>query len=325
MRVYDSNLELMKKYLFLLVAICSCLCAVAQKPVVVVDHFTSASCKKADLINLRNHVIAGIYETGNVNLIDLEAESTTLSIEANRRSSEYALADPTARIGEMKTLGANYVITGDASKIGADKKRTDYYTGNVVFTLKVVNTEDGTIVGAEAYQYSDIQGGSGSTADKAVYETLGKVKREMAVFVSKYFKAKGTIVEFGDMKNGKPKSCYINLGSTYGLAAGQELLVYEVKMIAGYQAQEVVGSIKVENIVAEGLSKCKITEGVNEILNAFQAGHEIIIEEKEKKQAERNAAEAGRDAVEVGRKAVQAGKDISKVGKDISKLVKLLK
>jgi curli biogenesis system outer membrane secretion channel CsgG len=158
----------MKKVISLFIAICFCICAAAQKPVVVVDHFTSASCKASDLINLRNHVITGIHETGNVNLIDVEAEAT-LAMEAERRSSELSLSDQTARIGAMKTLGANYVITGTAAKLGADRKRSDYYTGNVVFTLKVVNTEDGTIVGAETYQYSDISAGSASSADGALY------------------------------------------------------------------------------------------------------------------------------------------------------------
>lgn len=315
----------MKKLFLLFSTIFICFSAAAQKPVVVVDHFTSSSCKKSDLVNLRNHVIAGIYSTGNVKLIDLDAEATTLSIESSRRSSEHSLADPTARIGEMKTLGANYVITGEASRLGAERKRSDYYTGNVAFTLKVVNTEDGSIVGVEAYQYSDVQGGSGSSADMALYETLSRVEREMGVFVSKYFKVRGTVVEMGDMKNGKPKSCYINLGSSSGIVTGQELLVYEVKMIAGYKAQEVVGTIKVESIVADGLSKCKIVAGVSEILQAFQSGHEIFIEEKEKKQAGQDVKETGRDALEMGRKAVQFGKDVQKVGKDISKIGKLFK
>ena len=111
----------MKKTLIFLVALCSCICASAQKPVVVVDHFTSTTCKAGDLENLRNQVITGIYETGSVTLVDIEAEST-MTMEAERRSSELSLADETARIGIMKTLGANYVLTGTASKLSADKK-----------------------------------------------------------------------------------------------------------------------------------------------------------------------------------------------------------
>lgn len=315
----------MKQVISLCVAICFCICAAAQKPVVVVDHFTSASCKASDLINLRNHVITGIHETGNVNLIDVEAEST-LAMEAVRRSSELSLADQTARIGAMKTLGADYVITGTAAKLGADKRSKDYYTGNVVFTLKVVNTEDGTIVGAETYQYSDVSAGSASSADGALYETLRSVKNAMHAFVSKYFRLKGAIVELDEMKNGKLKTCYVSLGSSSGLKEGDELIVHEVKKIAGIEGREAVGKLKVEAIVADGLSRCRIAAGADDILTAFQAGHELSIEGKEKKAKKTgNAAETGRDILEAGRKAVAVGEKAVRLGESVSRIVKMLK
>ena len=314
----------MKKSIILLASLCFCISAAAQKPVVVVDHFTSASCKKGDLINLRNQVIAGIHETGNVSIIDVESESA-LAMEAERRSSESALADETARLGTMKTLGAHYVISGTAAKLGADKKRSDYYTGNVSFSLKVINVEDGTIVGAETYTYSNMSGGSGATADAALYETLNVVKRAMAEFVSKYFRTTGTIVELDEIQGGKLKTCYINLGSDNGVEEKQEFTVKEVKMIAGIEGIETVGKIKVEKIVAGGLAKCKVIAGTDEILKAFQAGHELRIEAKDAKKTKQSAAEAGRDAIEVGRSAAKVGKTALEIGAGISKIVKLLK
>lgn len=314
----------MQKSIIFLATLCFYICAAAQKPVVIVDHFTGSACKKGDLINLRNQVIAGIHETGNINLIDVESEDV-LAMEAERRSSESALADETARLGVMKTLGANYVISGTASKLGADRKRSDYYTGNVSFSLKVVNVEDGTLVGAETYTYSNMSGGSGTTADAALYETLNVVKRAMAEFVSKYFKTTGTIVELDEIKNGRLKTCYINLGSGNGVEEKEEFTVLEVKMIAGIEGIETVGKIKVEKIVAGGLAKCKITAGADDILNAFQAGHELRIEAKDAKKTKQSAAEAGRDALEVGRTAAKAGKTALEIGAGISKFIKLLK
>ena len=278
------------------------------------------------MVNLRNHVITGLYETGNVNLIDVESEST-LQMEANRRSSELSLADETARLGAMKTLGANYVVTGTASKITADKKGNSYYSGNLAFTLKVVNAEDGTLVGVETYQYSDMLAGTASSADGAIYETLAKIQKDMLVFASKYFQTQGYIVELGEMKNGKLHTCYINLGSSSGLKKGETLKVYEVKMIAGIEGREEVGKLKVDVIVADGLSKCKITSGADEILAAFQAGHELNVQGKEvkqKKEPGRSAAEVGRDVMEAGRKAVDIGEKAVKVGEGISRIVNML-
>lgn len=314
----------MKKTLIFLVALCSCICASAQKPVVVVDHFTSTTCKAGDLENLRNQVITGIYETGSVTLIDIEAEST-MTMEAERRSTELSLADETARIGVMKTLGANYVLTGTASKLSADKKSADHYTGNVVFTLKVVNAENGSIIGAETYQYSDSSAGNGVSADGALYETLSKVKDAMASFVSKYFKTKGAVVEIGDLKNGKPKTCYISLGTSSGVKEGDTFIVHEVNMIAAVEVQEAVGKVKVETVLADGLSRCKISSGAEKILSAFQAGHELLVEGVAKKEPKPDAAEVGRNVMEAGRKAVDIGEKAVRVGEGISRIIKIFK
>lgn len=319
----------MKKSFFLFVAMCFCLSAFAQKPVVVVDHFTSTGCKDSYVVNLRNHVITGLYETGNVNLIDVESEST-LQMEANRRSSELSLADETARLGAMKTLGANYVVTGTASKITADKKGNSYYSGNLAFTLKVVNAEDGTLVGVETYQYSDMLAGTASSADGAIYETLAKIQKDMLVFASKYFQTQGYIVELGEMKNGKLHTCYINLGSSSGLKKGQTLKVYEVKKIAGIEGHEEVGKIKVDEIVAEGLSRCTLVAGAEDVLGAFQEGHDLCVEERVKKdhsaaKAGQKAANVGRNVVEVGREAVDVGKKALEIGEGVSRIINAFK
>ena len=105
----------MKKIVCSIAIALMCLCASAQKPVVVVDYFTSSSCAKAGLSTLRGHVIAGLTATNRVNLIDVEAEAS-LALEADRRSTEMAMEDQTARLGAMKTLGADYIITGQWAK-----------------------------------------------------------------------------------------------------------------------------------------------------------------------------------------------------------------
>ena len=276
----------MRKFSMLLVAICVSVCALAQKPVVVVDYFTSPSCKESSVSALRSHVITGLSETGRVNLIDVESEAA-LVLESNRRSSELALEDQTARMGAMKTLGANYIITGVASKIGADKKSTDsgttYYTGNVVYSLKVVNAEDGTLVGAETYTYADITAGNGSTSEEAIVATLQKTKRAMKTFVSKYFKVEGVLLEMGEMKGGKAKSCYISLGAASGVVKGQKCDVYEVKTIAGQTAKTLIGALAIEEVLADALSNCKFVSGAKEIVEAFQAGHDLVVVTKERR------------------------------------------
>ena len=283
----------MKKIIVSILGIFLFLPAFAQKPVVVVDYFTSPSCKQSSISALRGQVIAGITETNRVNLIDVESEAS-LTLEASRRSSELALGDQTARIGKMRTLGANYIITGVVSTVSAEKQvlqGVTFYTGNVVYSLKVVNAEDGTLIGAETYTYSGLSAGKANTADAAIVGTLEKAQRDMALFVSKYFKAEGTIVEMGEMKGGKAKNCYISLGASSGIEVGQKCEVYEVKMIAGREAKSLVGVVTVEEVLAEDLSECKFVSGAKDIVAAFQAGHELRLVTKAKSEALKKAGE----------------------------------
>lgn len=275
----------MKKIFISLLGMCLCVSAFAQKPVVVVDYFTTASCTAAGVSALRSQVIAGLSETNRVNLIDVETEAS-LTLEVGRRASELALEDQTARMGQMRVLGANYLISGVVSKMGADKKTMEdgkvYYTGNVVYSLKVVNAEDGTLIGAETYTYADLTGATGSTPEEATVNTLKKAQRSMKVFVSKYFKVEGTVVEMGEMKGGKPKNCYISLGSEDGIEKGQRCEVFAVKRIAGREARTMVGVVVVDEVVAADLADCKFVSGAKEIVDAFQAGQELVIVTKEK-------------------------------------------
>ena len=275
----------MKKIFISLLGMCLCVSAFAQKPVVVVDYFTTASCTAAGVSALRSQVIAGLSETNRVNLIDVETEAS-LTLEVGRRASELALEDQTARMGQMRVLGANYLISGVVSKMGADKKTMEdgkvYYNGNVVYSLKVVNAEDGTLMGAETYTYADLTGATGSTPEEATVNTLKKAQRSMKVFVSKYFKVEGTVVEMGEMKGGKPKNCYISLGSEDGIEKGQRCEVFAVKRIAGREARTMVGVVGVDEVVAEDLADCKFVSGAKEIVDAFQAGQELVLVTKEK-------------------------------------------
>jgi hypothetical protein len=274
----------MKKFFMSILGLCLFVSAYAQKPVVVIDYFTTSSAKQSGVSALRNHVIAGITETNRVNLIDVESESS-LALEASRRSSELALGDQTARMGKMRTLGARYIITGVVSSVSAERQTvqgSSFYTGNVVYSLKVVNAENGTLIGAETYTYSGLTGGVANTSEAAIISTLEKAQRDMALFVSKYFKAEGVIVEMGEMKGKKAKTCYISLGSASGIEEGQKCEVYEVKTIAGREARSLVGMVVVEEILAEDLSLCKFSSGAKEILAAFQAGHELRLVTKAK-------------------------------------------
>ena len=122
-------------------------------------------------------------------------------------------------------------------------------------------------------------GNTGSSRNEAVVSTLNRVKQSMDNFVNEYFKLSGTIVEMkeANKKGDQAKSVYISLGSDSGMAKGQLLEVFEVKMIAGKEAEINVGNLKVDEVVAGDLSDCSVTKGGKEIMTAFKAGSELRI------------------------------------------------
>ena len=267
----------MKRIVLSLALIVVAVTAFAQKPVVLVDYFHAPNSVKASGVSaVRSAVIAGINQMNRVQLIDVESESS-LNMEGIRRGK--------ARMGAIKTMGAQYIITGTVSNVSGEYHKTEnssYYTGNIVFSLSVVRVEDGVTVGTKNITYAGLTGNIGSTADEAVVSTLNRVKQSMDNFVNEYFKIKGTVVEMKETnkKGDKATSLYISLGSEAGMAKGQKLDVYQIKMIAGIESQEEVGSLIVDEVVAPTLSQCKVTKGGKEIMTAFKNGIELRVETK---------------------------------------------
>lgn len=275
----------MKRIVLSLALIVAAITAFAQKPVVLVDYFHAPNSVRASGVSaVRSAVIAGINQMNRVQLIDVESESS-LNMEGIRRGKESAMMDQTSRMGAIKTLGAQYIITGVVSNVNADYCKTEngyYYNGNIVYSLSVVRVEDGVTVGTKNISYSGLTGNTGSTADEAVVSTLNRVKQSMDNFVNEYFKIKGTVVEMKETnkKGDKATSLYISLGSEAGMAKGQKLDVYQIKMIAGIESQEEVGSLTVDEVVAPTLSQCKVTKGGKDIMTAFKNGIELRVETK---------------------------------------------
>lgn len=244
------------------------------------DPATKSEAKYTDI--LRNNVLSGIDATKRLIVIDVDSEES-LKIEESRRSSEMAMGDETARNSQIIKLGAHYILRGSLDKLTCTKEKKDdgkvYYKSTLEFTLKIIDTANGSMFASETYK---IYGGgsllgAGSTEEKAISGALSLVKGKMEDFINVYFPLEGNVVELNEVKKGKLKSCYVNLGADNGVAAGQYIKVSKVKMIAGTKSTLEVGSLKVEEVVAGTLSMCKVLKGGDEILEAFNKGEELVV------------------------------------------------
>lgn len=274
---------MMKKLMLVTLCLCWVMYGFTQKKeVLLVDYFSYTSKIGSSYPEqLRNAIIGGIAETGRLSVVDVDAEAD-LKIEAERRSSEGAMADETARTAQMKTMGANYLLTAHVANMDAIRKTLDngsiYYDGLISFTVKVTNITDGSIKVSKQFDYSGLNAKTGDSREAAITATLAYVKTSMQKFVNDYFKLESTIVaiEQSDKKKGAV-TVYINCGSAVGIQKGQLFDVKVEKDIAGKKILTNIGALKAEEVQGEDMTLCKVTKGGNEILEANQDGRKLVI------------------------------------------------
>ena len=234
-----------------------------RKPVVVVNYFNKSSeIKSGDCELARNAVLASLSNYPRLRIVDVETESS-IDQETKRRLKEEALADELARSGQMKQLGADYILEGFVAKLVTQSKKDSEgkisYKGEVAYTIKVVSTENGTVAFSNNYTAS-----SGSCDTEA--EEDAAVTCEM---IEAVFPLNGTLVDQDyTEKKGKMKTCYVTLGSIHGVVEGVFLDVRKSKNIASRTVYEEVGVLKVEKVLADDLSECSVVSNGKEILEA---------------------------------------------------------
>ena len=240
-----------------------------RKPVVVVNYFNKSSeIKSGDCELARNAVLASLSNYPRLRVVDVETESS-IDQETKRRLKEEALADELARSGQMKQLGADYILEGFVSKLVTQSKKDSEgkisYKGEVAYTIKVVSTENGTVAFSNNYTAS-----SGSCDTEA--EARTKALKDAAVtceMIEAVFPLNGILVDQDyTEKKGKMKTCYVTLGSIHGVVEGVFLDVRKSKNIASRTVYEEVGVLKVEKVLADDLSECSVVSNGKEILEA---------------------------------------------------------
>lgn len=240
-----------------------------RKPVVVVNYFNKSSeIKSGDCELARNAVLSSLSNYPRLRVIDVETEAS-IDQETKRRLKEEALADELARSGQMKQLGADYILEGFVSKLETQRKTDSEgkvsYKGEMAYTIKVVSTENGTVAFSNNYTAS-----SGSCDTEAEAKT--KALKDAAVtceMIEAVFPLNGILVDQDyTEKKGKMKTCYVTLGSIHGVVEGVFLDVRKSKNIASRTVYEEVGVLKVEKVLADDLSECSVVSNGKEILEA---------------------------------------------------------
>ena len=275
----------------MLMFICGALTASAQKqsegkPSLFVDYFAHpSSVKEAWVEALRGKVLEGLQETNRVIITDVDAESA-LRIEKSRRESGGVSADGDAsRLSVMTQLGANYLLTGTVTSLNvefhrSDDGKTEWYSGVVNYTLKVIDPKNGTTISSKTFKHGDsiTEGTTGSTVDEAAVDVCKFARKAVRALVDEAFKINGTILEINQAKGDAAKQVYVSVGSDHGIAEKARFKVFVLRTVAGRSSRSEIGELKVSAVEGGDLSLCDVVKGGKEIKAAMDAQQKIEIE-----------------------------------------------
>jgi len=260
-----------------------------EKPVVFVDYFSrpdNVSVEHAEA--LRSKVIEGLHATDRIRLIDVASEAK-LNNEEERRKAESAMSDETARVSQMNTLGANYIITGEIVSMEATKKVDEKdgkvsYQGSVQWNLKVIDAATGTLKKTANYEHKGFTGGSGDTPLKAIMGACDYAKHNMEEVAEEVFPLEGTVlkIETINKKGDKAETVIIDLGTSHGITKGQRLRVFMEIDIAGEVGQKEIGTLNANEVLSAGRSICKVSKGGDQLLKAMNTGQKVIVQSRKK-------------------------------------------
>ncbi len=248
-----------------------------KKKVVAVEYFTNdRSVKTAYATAIRDRIISGISNMQRVDLIDVNSESA-LKLEESKRASESAMGDITARNGEMKRLGANYIITGNISSVVTEKVDSSdsyYYKASIVMNIKLINTENSTIQ-SSSYTLTGRSSTKSNSRETAILNAISGSGSNMTKFINEKFPLSAKIVELKDIKKDKLVSCYVNLGSVHGIKIDQYISIMKVLNVGGSDITEAIGQLRVREIVAPNMCLCTVAKGDKEVLKAWRDGKDL--------------------------------------------------
>ena len=203
---------MVRKFMIVAVLAIVALAVNAQKPVVYAGTFYKGDkITEAHALQVRSSIVSGIVDTQRFDVRDTDSDKQ-LAAESERRASEEAMSDETARTEVMAELAAKYLLYGFITECDAVKSTTEggfAYKGNVAYTVKVVETATKKVVATKDFKLTGMLSGGGDTPDEAITDALKQVKNQMKNFVDENFKLKAVILGEGfEVKKNKEMVTY---------------------------------------------------------------------------------------------------------------------
>ncbi|MBO8472647.1 MAG: hypothetical protein IAB81_03345 [Bacteroidetes bacterium] len=250
-----------------------------EKPRMYINDFEVAGgVSDSDAAAIRQAVIDAINKTQRFELATSDMESA-LSQEIQRRSSEAAMHDDATRNEILMEAGCKYVMSGNIIKCTVESTRLDNgsisYSCVMSYSVTVAEVATSTTVATQKFDSNDglFSGAwdSATSADGAKANAVKRIEKDIEGFIVEYFPLDGTVIPMDyEVKKDKVLSCYISLGTGQGIKTGDIFAILAPKVVIGQVTYSEIGRVKVEEVVSDAISRCKVTKGQKELFSALE-------------------------------------------------------
>lgn len=189
-----------------------------------------------------------------------------------------AFLDSKITVQQDVALAAQYLIAGHLVKMNIYSMKNpdgsiNGYKASAAFTLKVNNVETGETTESEHFQTSVSP--LAASKEQALNQALESIEKPLTEYFTKTFPVYGKIVRIQDSKKNAAAKVILNIGKNNSLKKGDILTVEHIETIEGKPFPEEIGSLKVENLIGDDFSECKVTHGGKDILARFNAAENL--------------------------------------------------
>ena len=233
-------------------------------------------------------IVGAMTGKTSVQASNYEEEAKTAVVRGLSNAYRYRFTDRLPQYGDESEAG-NLVVDVLITNIQATSESKSYkdkngkthvdtnYKGAVDATLTLKDVMSGEVIATPSFSGSGSGSSVNSSQQKVVSSALGALSGRITEWLNRSLPLQANIIQGNTVKKDKQKQVYIDLGSREGAFAGLHMGVYIVKTIAGREAKQQIGKLKIESVQGEDISLCKVQSGGKEIKTALEAGEQLAV------------------------------------------------
>ncbi len=187
--------------------------------------------------------------------------------------SEVKASEERSKVTETKESTG---VKAKTQSVTETEKQNSYMASvNAVVNFKDART--GTIDKSIKLNSSTMLIQYGSTPQEAIGYTLETIAKNLKKQLNDSYPVYANIIEGDRVKKDKQKEVYIDLGDIHRVNKGLNFKVFTFKTVAGREARKEIGRLRIEEVMGDDISLCKVTKGGVDIKAALDAGEPLII------------------------------------------------